>query len=258
MIDVPILYEDGEIVVVDKPPGIVCNRASTVKKDTLQDWMENRYGQIWSNMVKSGLQLSDDEKYFRERVGLVHRLDKETSGVVVLAKTSNIFNELLRQFRERLVSKEYLALTHGIWSPKTGIIDLPIGRSLNKRLMMMVREGGRESVTEYQVEKEWKNLCLDEAKIMKVNTRGYTGFSLVRFRPKTGRMHQIRVHAKHLGHPLVGDEIYAGRKRSREDRKWCTRVMLTAVRLKLAHPNRGEMVFASRADDIQRVTHMLC
>ena len=258
MIEIPVIYEDEELLVIDKPAGVICNRASTVKEETLQDWMVSKYDQKWSKMVKDGHTLSNDENYFQERAGLVHRLDKETRGVMVLAKNAHTFSELLRQFKERETRKEYLALTHGIWEPKAGLITLPIGRAQHNRQMMAVREDGRESSTEYLVEKEWKNLCAESTRESRVNIKGYAGFSLVRFRPKTGRMHQIRVHAKHLGHPLVGDELYAGRKRSREDRKWCKRVMLTAVSLTIKHPLRGEMTFTSKAEDINQVIKQLC
>lgn len=258
MMVIPVIYEDDELLVINKPRGVICNRASTVKEDTLQDWMQKQYGHKWSKMAENEQNLSEDEKYFLERVGLVHRLDKETSGVMVLAKNARTFIELLKQFKARETRKEYIALTHGIWNPKEGVITLPIGRAQHNRQMMSVREDGRESMTEYRVEQEWKNVCEEKARLLKVNTRGYAGFSRVRFFPKTGRMHQIRVHAKHLGHPLVGDEIYAGRKRSREDRKWCEKLMLTAVLLEFTHPLRGRMTFEAKDDEIQNVSLRLC
>lgn len=249
---IPIIYEDEELIVVDKPAGLICNRAETVKSETLQDWMQDKL-QFQNSIFKT-----EEETYFWERSGLVHRLDKETAGVMVLAKTYATFILLLAQFKAREVQKEYLALTHGLWRPESGIISLPIGRARTNRKMMAVREDGRESVTEYLVLKTWKQLEPDYARGRRVNTKGYGGFSLVRFAPKSGRMHQIRVHAKHLGHPLVGDELYAGRKRSREDRKWCQRVMLTAISLELTHPSRGRMKFESKMDDIQRISTNLC
>lgn len=227
--DIPILYEDENIVVIDKPSGVICNRGETVRVETLQDWWDGRYKAL-SNM----LQESEDEKYFRERSGLVHRLDKETSGVMIMAKTVESFVELLRQFREREVRKTYLALTHGIWKVKVGEISLPIGRRSDDRKKMGVVESGRESVTGYRVREEYKSW--EFPRELRIDDRGYTGFSVVEFMPKTGRMHQIRVHARHMGHPLVGDMDYAGRKRSREDRKWCGHVMLQAKSLELAHP----------------------
>jgi 23S rRNA pseudouridine1911/1915/1917 synthase len=233
--DIPILYEDEAVVVIDKPVGVICNRAETVKVETLQDWWESKY--LITNQKLASSQI-EDEKYFIERSGLVHRLDKETSGVMVMAKTVWAFVELLRQFREREVAKTYLALTHGLWKVKHGEVALPIGRRRDDRQKMGVVESGRESVTGYRVISEYKKW--EFPRELRVEERGYTGFSLVEFRPKTGRMHQIRVHARHMGHPIVGDLDYAGRKRSREDRKWCGHVMLQAKTLELTHPSTKE------------------
>lgn len=231
---IEVVYEDSEIVVIEKPSGVVSNRAETVKSETAQDWNSHRI----ENLELSIRSKDENERYFGERAGLVHRLDKETSGLMVLAKTPEAFLELLRQFREREVRKEYLALTHGLWQVKEGVIELPVGRMRQNRKMMGVREDGRESVTSYRVEAEYRSWQFPPE--LKVNDKGYSGFSLVRFTPKTGRMHQIRVHAKQMGHPLVGDEVYAGRKRSREDRKWSRRVMLHASQLELTHPSTGK------------------
>lgn len=230
--DIQIVYEDEAIVVVDKPRGVVSNRATTVRETTVQDWMEERY-HISSNLAKS-----EAERYFVERVGLVHRLDRATSGLLVLAKKWEAFDELLRQFREREIEKVYLALTHGIWKSREGEINLGVGRRRDNRQRMGVREDGRESVTAYRVLKEYKSLTFP--KDLGVRDKGYSGFSLVEFAPKTGRMHQIRVHSKTLGHPVVGDTLYAGRKRSREDLKWAGGLMLLAKQLTLTHPASGK------------------
>lgn len=239
------MYEDGEIVVIDKPAGMVVNRAATVKTETVQDWMR-----------QTGRVAPADDEYFCERDGLVHRLDKETSGVMVLAKTAEAFAELLRQFKQREVQKEYLALTHGIWSPTEGEINLPLGRRRDNRQLMGVKEGGRESITEYRVVDQYRVWKFPRE--LKVDDRGYTGFSLVKFWPKTGRMHQIRVHARHLGHPLVSDSEYAGRKRSREDRKWAHRVMLQAQKLEFTHPKTKErVVFESSNPEFRQILEYL-
>lgn len=231
---IPIVYEDEEIVVINKPVGVVSNRAETVRGETVQDWNRLR-------IQNSEFRIqNEDEKYFWERSGLVHRLDKETSGLMILAKTPQAFVELLRQFREREVRKEYLALTHGHWKSQEGVIELPVGRMRHNRKQMGVREDGRESVTGYKLVKQYARGKFPPD--LKVNDRGYAGFALVRFLPKTGRMHQIRVHAKQMGHALVGDELYAGRKRSREDRKWAGRLMLSAVKLSLKHPQSGKVM----------------
>jgi len=256
--DIPIIFEDSEIVVIDKPSGAVCNRAETVKVETLQDWMvatlridPSKFG---------GMQRINpnrtDEQYFNERSGLVHRLDKETSGVMVMAKTVEAFVDLLKQFKERVVQKMYMALTHGYWDTKIGQINLPIARRRDDRKKFGVREDGRESVTHYEVMKEFASW--EFPKELKVDDRGYIGFSLVSFKPKTGRTHQIRVHAQQMGHPIVGDIVYAGRKRSREDRKWCKRVMLQAQRIEFAHPHNGQRIhFESNNGELQGVLKYL-
>jgi 23S rRNA pseudouridine1911/1915/1917 synthase len=246
--DIPILYEDLDIVVIDKPSGIVVNRAETVKEETIQDWMDDRYNLSAGRAAIQDLgSTNEDEHYFIERSGIVHRLDRETSGTMVVAKTVDAFVGLLKEFKDRRVSKEYLALTHGIWKDKFGEISATVGRMRHNRKMFGIREDGRESVTAYRVEREMTQWEFPHD--LKIDDRGYTGFSIVRFLPKTGRTHQIRVHARHLGHPLVGDFVYAGRKRSREDRKWSHRIMLHAKRLSFEHPLTHQNIsFESNTD----------
>lgn len=247
-IKIQILFEDEQIVVVEKPSGVICNRAETVKVETLQDWIRPKL-----DYSQCGGQVDEESvEYFKQRDGLVHRLDKETTGVMVLAKTPSAFIELLRQFREREVKKTYVALTHGIWKVREGEICMPIGRRRDNRQRMGVVEDGRESVTEYRVMEEYTKW--EFPRELKVDARGYTGFTMVEFRPKTGRMHQIRVHSRRLGHPLVGDEQYAGRKRSREDRKWCQRVMLHAASLELTHPKTKERMKWQNVGGVGEIT----
>jgi len=247
--DIPILFEDSEIVIIDKPSGVVCNRAETVKVETLQDWWEDKYK--FSNLKFSNSQI-ENEEYFRERSGLVHRLDRETSGVLVMAKTVEAFVALLAQFKEHSIAKQYIALTHGYWDARSGQICLPIGRRRDDRKKFGVRENGRESVTGYEVMAEYTTWEFPPE--LKVDDRGYIGFSLVKFKPKTGRTHQIRVHTKQLGHPIVGDFDYAGRKRSREDRKWSGRVLLQAQRIEFNHPRNGKRIsFESRGQELNDV-----
>lgn len=251
--EIPIIFEDSEIVVIDKPSGIVCNRAETITEPTLQDWWDGRYK--IPNHKFSNSQI-EDEKYFVERSGLVHRLDRETSGVMVMAKTTDAFVSLLKQFKQHSVQKVYMALTHGYWDAKEGQIDLPIARRRDDRKKFGVREDGRESVTRYEVLTEYNNW--EFPKELKVDDRGYVGFTLVEFKPRTGRTHQIRVHAKQMGHPIVGDFDYAGRKRSREDRKWAHRVLLQAQKIEFEHPRNGKRIhFESRGEELNEVLKYL-
>lgn len=247
MLKIPILYEDSSIVVIDKPARIVSARANTVKEETLQDWMEDAYPDIWGKY--SGVQ-DDDVKYFVERLGLTHRLDKETTGVMVFSKTPEVFLELLRQFRERTIEKEYVALTHGIWKAKEGSIVLPLGRMRHNHKLFGVRTDGKHAETNYQVIDEFRDWNFPD----EVNATGYQGFSLVLFAPKTGRTHQLRVHSAHIGHPVVADYLYAGRKRTKEDRKWARRTLLHAKTLRLRNPGtRKKVIFTSEPKEINEV-----
>ena len=250
--ELPIIYEDDDLLVVCKPVGVVVNRAKTVKGETVQDWMMKRMG--WSEpdgeLVQWGDEGWDWEVYFKERMGVVHRLDKDTSGVLVLAKTVTAFESLLEQFKYRKVKKIYLALTHGVWKSREGVINLPLGRLRYDFRKVGVQVEGRASRTEYRVVEEFRDWRLPE----EVDELKYQAFSLVEFYPSTGRTHQIRVHAKHVGHPVVGDLVYGGRKLAREDRKWTGRMMLHAAKLSLKHPvTEEELEFTCRAEDFERV-----
>ena len=132
----------------------------------------------------------------------MHRLDKETSGCLIIAKTEEAFVDLQRQFRERVVKKEYLALVHGRVEPKEGTIKVPIARSHHDRDKFAVVVGGRISETGYEV--------VSPTSPISRQAIGNSQLALLRIYPKTGRTHQIRVHFKYFGHPLVSDEKYAG------------------------------------------------
>jgi RluA family pseudouridine synthase len=235
-------------VVINKPSGVVVNRAASVEEETVQDWVEYKgiiksgdYEINESIMSVSKLETSEDweevnRQAFYTRSGIVHRLDKETSGVLVVAKTPEAFVDLLRQFREREVKKEYLALVHGRVKQDEGLIEAPVGRLPWNRERFGVLAGGRPAVTRYRVEQVFSNADIS----------GYAekpNFTLVRLFPETGRTHQIRIHLKHLGHPVVGDAFYAGRKTARRDRRWCGRLWLHAERLELADVANAQRVF---------------
>ena len=144
--DIPILFEDAYIIVVDKPAGVVVNRSDTSGEETVQDWAEKRLTAHSTQLtVNGGLA-------FSSRSGIVHRLDKETSGCLIIAKTPEAFVELQRQFVAREVQKEYLALVHGKVEPKEGTINVPLARSRYDRQKFAVMAGGRMAETKYQVE----------------------------------------------------------------------------------------------------------
>lgn len=215
--DVTILYEDDAIVVINKPAGVVVNRAISVKGSTIQDWMESTYSLQRNENVDPIL---NDE--FISRSGVVHRLDKDTSGVLLLAKTVQAFEGSKKQFIERRVVKEYIAVVHGRLQPEQGEIDAPIGRQTWNRERFGVTPEGREAQTEYQT-----------IHIIAVDKKEY---ACVLVKPKTGRTHQIRVHMTYINHPLLGDSLYAGRKTSRQDAKIVPRIMLHAWKLTLHNP----------------------
>jgi len=230
-----VIFEDDSLLVLNKPAGWVVNDAETVKHNlVVQRWLTDHY-----NFETIG-----DREF---RCGIVHRLDKETSGILLIAKTKDAFYELQRQFRERIVEKTYIALVHGEVIPKEGKIEAEVGRLPWRRDRFGVLPGGRDSLTFYKLVTCYVSPVTKEP------------FSLVEFYPKTGRTHQIRIHAKYIGHPLVSDDFYAGRKTARKDRKWCPRLFLHAKGIKFLHPvTKKELKFESElATDLQAVLDTL-
>ncbi len=182
--ELKIIYEDENILVVDKPAGLEV--AAEVKTDepTLVDWLVSKYPSI----TKVGPDPA--------RPGVVHRLDKNASGLLVAAKTEAAFENLSKQFKERTIKKEYTVLAHGEVSQDEGTIEFSIARAKSGRFaaLPLGSEAGRLAITEYEVIKRFKNFTLLSARI------------------KTGRTHQIRVHFFALGYPVVGDKLYRPRK----------------------------------------------
>jgi len=234
--DFPILFEDDAFFAINKPPGVVVNNAESVKGETVQDWAAAR-------MTNAEWQMTNENKDFIERAGIVHRIDKETSGILLIAKNPASFIELQRQFKERLIHKTYLALTHGKIVPREGEIRAPVGRLPWNKERFGIVPGGKESVTQYTVISSQKSEVTGD------------DVSFVELRPETGRTHQIRVHLKYINHPILGDYLYAGRKTSRDDRTYIPRVMLHAWKLVCLHPVTGEPVAieAPIPDDIKSV-----
>jgi len=233
MLQPVIEYEDDYLMVLNKPSGWIVNDSATVgNNDVLQKWLIENFQYEIANSVE-------------ERSGIVHRLDKETSGALIVAKTKEAFYLLQTQFKEREVKKSYLALCHGRFSEDKGVVSATVGRLPWNRERFGVLSGGRESETGFEVKSYYKK-DKDE-------------FTLVQFYPKTGRTHQIRIHAKFLNHPLVSDTFYAGRKTSRKDRTWCPRLFLHAVSIDFTHPVMGHKVKVETtlAEDLQKVLNSL-
>jgi len=206
----PVIYDDAAIIVIDKPAGLVVHPAAGNWSGTLLNGLLHRYP------VLAGV----------PRAGIVHRLDKETSGLMVVAKTLRAQTELVRQLQARTVKRHYLAVTHGI--PRaSGTVDAPIGRHQKDRLKMAVVGGGKPAVTHYAVQERFDKHALVECRL------------------ETGRTHQIRVHMAHINHPLVGDPVY-GRNALMRDQpdalRQFKRQALHAARLALVHPDSGEEV----------------
>lgn len=225
---ISIIYQDDFILVVDKPAGIVVNRAESVKGQTLEDWAQEYLGNA---------NFQDQESDFGSRKGIVHRLDKDTSGIIIIAKNEDSFKQLQSQFKNRTVKKTYIALVHNRVTPGQGSIEAPIARQPWNRLRFGIVPSGKPAKTNYKLLAYYQKR--EKGKIEE--------FSLVEIYPLTGRTHQIRVHFKYINYPLVGDSAYAGRKTSRADLIWAPRILLHAQKLKLNHPdNSKELEFISK------------
>lgn len=201
-----VLYEDRHIAVIDKPSGLVVHPGAGIESGTLANGLLARYPEL------------ADMKGQR-RQGIVHRLDKYTSGVMVIARTEAALNNLMNQFQARTVDKRYITLLEAEPKPSEGTIDLPIGRDPAQRMKMAVVRGGRPAVTEYKT----VEVLLNEMALVDVHLL-------------TGRTHQIRVHFARLKCPVVGDTVYGLRKQ----RVKLGRTFLHAARLSFDHPASGE------------------
>lgn len=225
--DIDIIYEDAQICVINKPVGIVTNNAESAKGETVQNWAAARFS------------ISPGPDEFSSRSGVVHRLDKDTSGILCLAKDSQSFTQLKTQFMDRIVHKSYIALTHGNIQPQEGKIVAPVGRLPWNRFRFGIIADGKPAVTGY--------VCISHYRLTELKSeKNPEVYTLVDLTPETGRTHQLRVHLKYLGHPIVGDELYSGRKVYQSTRSWATRLMLHAREISFQHPqNRNLMHFVA-------------
>jgi 23S rRNA pseudouridine1911/1915/1917 synthase len=212
--DIPlaIVYEDNDVIVIDKPAGLVVHPAAGHASGTLVNAV---LGHV-PDLAGIGGEV---------RPGIVHRLDKDTSGLMIVAKNDRALHLLQDQFKSRTVKKVYVALVDGIVEPREGVIDAPIGRHHTYRQQMTVTSGGRSARTRYRVKRLYRDPPV----------------SLIECYPETGRTHQIRVHFAWRHHPLVGDTIYG----KREPRWGLTRHFLHAASLTLTLPNGEARTFSS-------------
>ena len=205
-IPLDVVYEDKDVIVINKEQGMVVHPAPGNYKDTLVNALLYHCKDLSSiNGVK--------------RPGIVHRIDKDTSGLIMVAKNDLSHNFLADQLKDKTASRVYIALVHGRVHVKKGVINAPIGRDPKSRVKMAVVKDGKEAVTEFTV--------LDY----------YNDFTLIECRLKTGRTHQIRVHMSYIGYPLVGDPLYGPRKLRYGDKQY-----LHAKELSFIHPSTKERV----------------
>jgi len=216
-----VVYEDSAIVVVNKPAGMVVHPAAGHRRGTLVNALMYHVADL------AGVN-------GEERPGIVHRLDKNTSGLLVVAKHTESLLRLQQQLSSRKMGREYVALIHGCPKQAAGTVNAPIGRHPVRRKEMAVVPHGRAAITHYQV------------------TDCIGGYAVVACKLETGRTHQIRVHLAYIGHPVVGDEVYGPRKTP-----WkLTRHMLHAARLTLTHPITCErMDFVSELPEDFKAMH---
>lgn len=194
-INIPILYEDDEVIVINKPAGLVVHPDGRTKEFTLADWILENYPSIRGvgetiPLTKGGV---------IEKWGIVHRIDRDTTGALLIAKTQSSFLNLKSQFQARTIKKTYRTITQGTFKEASGTINKPIGRSMSDFRKWSAEYGARgelrEAVTDYHV--------------LGIGEVGGVKLSYLEVSPHTGRTHQIRVHLKAVGHPILCDKLYA-------------------------------------------------
>lgn len=225
-----VVFEDSDVIVVNKPPELVVHPGAGHDRDTLVNGLLSRY---------PGISTVGDP----ERPGIVHRLDRGTSGLLVVARSDLAYQSLVEQMRSRRVERVYSCLVWGHLDASSGTIDAPVGRSRRNPLRMTVTDRGRPARTHYEVERRFDRPA---------------AASLLACRLETGRTHQIRVHLKAIGHPVVGDRAYgagASGTVAAGASLTCPRPFLHAMSLAFSHPSSGETVRAAAPlpDDLSAV-----
>lgn len=212
-IDIPIIYEDDDCLVVNKPVGVLTHSKGAFNPEaTVATFIAPKLSNTF-NDDQAGLLAM-----LAQRAGIVHRLDRATSGVMICAKTPKAMGWLQKQFFNRKVKKSYLAVISGQLDPPEAIIDMPIGRNPKKPQTFKVSSNGKSAITTYKT-------ILNNDK-----------YSVINLTPQTGRTHQLRVHLKHLGHPIVGDMFYGGER--------ANGLYLHAKAIELILPNKQHKIFS--------------
>ncbi|MGH7241404.1 MAG: RluA family pseudouridine synthase [Candidatus Saccharimonadales bacterium] len=211
-IELPILYEDDDCVVISKPVGLLTHSKGAFNPEpSVASWLHER--------IASGAWESTTDLSGNARAGIVHRLDRATSGVMICAKTPAALNKLQKQFSLRKAKKQYAAVALGHLAQEHAVIDMPIERNPKKPQTFRVGANGKPAITEYRVQQTSEH------------------FSLLELMPQTGRTHQLRVHLNQLGHPILGDEMYGS--------KTAERMFLHAHSLEITLPNSERMTFTA-------------
>jgi len=235
--DISIAYEDTNLLVINKPAGLIVHQKNATDiQPSVVDWVVATYPElanVGEPFIASGFE--------SRRAGIVHRLDKETSGLLLIAKTTDVFYFLKKQFQDHTISKSYMALVYGRPAVSPGIIDAPLGRVGMKRTTRL--EGtklvdGKASITEYE------------------SVQFFEKYTLVNVRPKTGRTHQIRVHLKSINCPVAGDSVYA--PKGWQPPTGLDRLFLHAYKLSFATPDGKSLtVECDLPPELQKVLDML-
>ena len=193
--DIQIIYEDDDFLIIDKPSGLLTHPVNRQdKSESVVSWVLEKHPEISKIRDDYG----DSVGVWTDlRPGIVHRLDRETSGLLLIAKNQSSFNYLKNIFKERKIKKTYLALVYGIVKESSGTIDIPLGKLGSKQ---STKIKGKKNLEEKSAITEFKVL------------QKFNDYSLIEFRPLTGRTHQLRVHAKTMGYPIVCDPIYSGKR----------------------------------------------
>lgn len=204
-VDIPVIYEDESVLVINKPIGLLAHsKGSFNEEETIAEWLASKLGVVAKT----------------NRDGIVHRLDRSTSGVMILAKNEEAKRWLSKQFSTRKVLKKYIAVTTGVFETKEALIDMPIIRNPKRPQTFKTDINGKPSTTKYKVLKEIND------------------FTMLELTPETGRTHQLRVHLAAIGHPILGDTLYGGTTSDR--------IYLHAKSLEITLPSKIRKIFTAR------------
>ncbi len=244
--NIEVLFENEYVLVINKPAGLVVHSDGKTDEPTLVDWILENYSEIKGvgedMMVKN--KVGDDVVIARP--GIVHRIDRDTSGVLIIAKTQESFLDLKQKFKERKINKKYFAFVYGWPKNQLGVINVPIGRSNKDFRMKQAGEHARGKLREAETHYEVVQKYYDERK--KDRQGQYEKYSLIECSPKTGRTHQIRVHMKFINHPIVADSLYRGK---RKETLGLSRTALHAYSIQFTDVDGEEISVACElADDI--------